>query len=178
MKKLKQNITRILAAVFILTSFASCDEVGDTEVGGTSTKDMSGDWYVQRLRNGAVVSNYALITTYNTSANDGKEMWIDDHLFHVWGFKVKVPVTVNSLSFAGSNLASSIVDDVAATPDVVETYDINVSITEGKVTKNGATSTGGHTVDGISFKAEFSDEPGVIYEVKGYKRTGFIEDEH
>jgi len=178
MKKLKQNITRILAAVLVLTSFAACDEVGDTTVGETSVKAMSGDWYVQTLVDGKVVADYALITTYNTSANDGKEMWIDDHLFHVWGFKVKLPVTLSSLSFAGSNLASSIVDDVTATPDVIERYDVNVTITEGKITKNGATSTGGHTVDGISFKAEFSDDPGVVYEVKGYKRTGFIEDEH
>ncbi|BDU23641.1 hypothetical protein FLGSB24_03850 [Flavobacterium sp. GSB-24] len=166
MKKLKQNITRILAAVLVLTSFAACDEVGDTNPGGTSTKDMSGDWYVQTLVNGTVVADYALISTYNTSANDGKEMWIDDH-GHVWDFKVKSPVTLSALSFAGSNLASS-----------VDGYDINVNITEGKITKNGATSTGGHTVDGISFKAEFSDDPGTIYEIKGYKRTGFYEDEH
>lgn len=178
MKKLKQNITRILAAVLVLTSFAACDEVGDTNVGGTSTKDMSGDWYVQTLVDGKVVADYALITTYNTSANDGKDMWIDDHLFHVWGFKVKVPVTLSSSSFTGQNLASSVVDDDTKTPDVVETYDINVTITEGTVTKNGATSTGGHTVDAISFKAEFSDDPGTVYEIKGYKRTGFIEDEH
>lgn len=178
MKKLKLNITRIVSAVLILTSFASCDEVGDTDAGGTSTKDMSGDWYVQTLLNGAVVADYAVISTYNTSANDGKEMWIDDHLFHVWGFKVKSPVTLSSLSFAGSNLASSVVKDVASTPNVIETYEVNVNITEGKITKNGATSTGGHKVDGISFKAEFSDDPGIIYEIKGYKRTGFSEDEH
>lgn len=177
MKKLKQNITRILAAVLVLTSFAACDEVGDANVGGTSTKDMSGDWYVQTLVDGEVVADYALISTYNTSANDGKGMWIDDH-GHVWDFKVKTPVTLSSLSFAGNDLASSIVHDVASTPDVIETYDVNVNITEGKITKNGATSTGGHTVDGISFKAEFSDDPGTIYEIKGYKRTGFFEDEH
>jgi hypothetical protein len=178
MKKLKLNITRVLAVMFVLTAFVSCDEVGDTDPGGTSTESMAGDWYVQTLQNGVVVSNYGLISTYNTAANDGKEFWIDDHLFSVWGFKVKLPVTLSSSSFAGSNLASSVVDDVAATPDVIETYEVNVNITEGKITKNGATSTGGHTVDAIYFKAEFSDDPGTVYEVKGYKRTGFIEDEH
>ncbi|MBF4465747.1 lipid-binding protein [Flavobacterium sp. LC2016-12] len=177
MKKLKQNITRILAAVFILTSVASCDEVGDTEVGGTSVKAMSGDWFVQMSVNGVVVVDYSLLSTYNTAANDGKDMWIEDH-GNLWDFKVKSPVTISSLSFAGNDLASSIVHDLASTPNVIETYDVNVNITEGKVTKNGATSTGGHTVDGISFKAEFSDDPGTIYEIKGYKRTGFIEDEH
>lgn len=177
MKKFKQNITRILAAVLVLTSFAACDEVGDADPGGTSTKAMSGDWYVQMSVDGNVVVDYKVISTYNTAANDGKEMWIEDH-GNLWNFKVKSPITLGSLSFAGNNLASSVVDDVAATPDVIETYDVNVNITEGKITKNGATSTGGHTVDGISFKAEFSDDPGTIYEIKGYKRTGFFEDEH
>lgn len=166
MKKIKQNIARLLVAVFVLTSFVACDEVGDTDPGGTSVESMAGDWYVQTLVNGVVVIDYKLISTYNTSANDGKEMWIDDQ-GHIWDFKVKSPVTLSSSSFAGSNLASS-----------VDGYNINVNITEGKITKKGATSTGGHTVDGISFKAEFSDDPGTIYEIKGYKRTGFSEDEH
>lgn len=166
MKKLKQNITRLLAAVFVLTSFASCDEVGDSDPGGTSTESMAGDWYVQTLVDGKVIADYALISTYNTAANDGKSFWIDDH-GHVYDFKVKAPVTVSSLSFSGNNLASS-----------VDGYDINVNITEGKITKNDTKTSGGNTVDGISFKAEFSDDPGTIYEIKGYKRTGFLEDEH
>jgi len=166
MKKLKQNIIRIVAAVFVLASFASCDEVGDTDPGGTSTESMSGDWYVQTLVDGKVVVNYTLLSTYNTSANDGKEMWIDDH-GKIWTFKVKSPVTLGSSSFAGSKLASS-----------VDGYNITVNVTDGKVTKNDTKTTGGHTTDGISFKAEFSDDPGTIYEIKGYKRTGFKEDEH
>ncbi|KAF2325861.1 lipid-binding protein [Flavobacterium nitrogenifigens] len=129
---------------------------------------MSGDWYVQTLVNGKVVVNYTLLSTYNTSANDGKEMWIDDH-GKIWNFKVKSPVTVGSSVFAGSNLASD-----------VDGYKVNVTITEGKVTKNDTKSTGGHIVDGISFKATFSDDTdaGTVYEIKGYKRTGFKEDEH
>lgn len=166
MKNIKLNITRVLVAMLVLTSFVACDEVGDTDPGGTSTEAMAGEWYVQTLVDGEVVADYALISTYNTSANDGKEFWLDDE-GHIWDFKVKSPITLSSLSFAGSNLASS-----------VDGYDINVNITEGKITKNGATTTGGHTVDGISFKAEFSDDPGTIYEIKGYRRTGFIEDEH
>ncbi|WP_439228621.1 lipid-binding protein [Flavobacterium sp. ARAG 55.4] len=160
-------------------SFISCDEGGNPEAGGTSVAKMSGDWYVQTLIDGEVVVDYSLISTYNTSANDGKAMWIDDH-GNIWSFKCKSPVNISSLSFSGNNLASSIIDDDDSTPDVIETYDINVNITEGKITKNGTTSTGGHTVDKIYFKAEFSDDenPGTIYEIVGYKRTGFLEDEH
>lgn len=165
MKKLKQNITRVLVALLVLTSFVACDEVGDTDPGGTSVESLAGDWYVQTLVNGEVALDYRLISTYNTAANDAN-MFIDDH-GNIWTFKVKSPVTINSLSFAGSNLASS-----------VDGYDVNVTITEGKVTKNDTKTSGGNTTDGISFKAEFSDDPGTIYEIKGYKRTGFKEDEH
>jgi hypothetical protein len=166
MKKLKLNITSILAAVLVLTSFASCDEVGDTNPGGTSVESMAGDWYVQTLVNGEVAIDYKLISTYNTAANNGSEMWIEDH-GNIWDFKCKSPLNIGALTFAGNNLTSS-----------VDSYDITVTITNGKVVKNGATSTGGHTVDGISFDAEFSDDPGVIRKLVGYKRTGFFEDEH
>jgi hypothetical protein len=39
-------------------------------------------------------------------------------------------------------------------------------------------NSGGNKSDLISYKIEFSDDPGTIYEVNGYKRTGFAEDEH
>ncbi|MEG0848741.1 MAG: lipid-binding protein [Flavobacterium sp.] len=177
MKKLKQNITRILAAMLVLTSFSACDEVGNTDAGGTSTQALAGDWFVQTSLNGKVVIGYKRISTYNTSANDGKDMWIDDH-GTIWLFKCKTPVNLGASTFAGNKLVSSVVDDDPDTKDVVETYDITVNITDGKVVKNGTKSTGGHTVDAISFKAEFSDDPGKIYEIAGYKRTGFAEDEH
>lgn len=177
MKKLKQNITRILAVVVVLTSFASCDEGGNPDAGGTSVAKMAGDWYVQTLVDGEVAIDYQLISTYNTAANNGNEMWIDDHS-NIWSFKCKSPLNIEALTFAGDNLASSVVDDDDSTPDVVETYDITVTITNGKVVKNGTTSTGGHIVDAISFDAEFSDDPGTIYKMVGYKRTGFLEDEH
>jgi len=137
---------------------------------------LNGEWYVQTLFNGKVVVDYKLISTYDTAAN-GAEMWVDDN-GNIWNFKCKSPVNVDALTFTGNKLASSVVDDDPKTPNVIETYDINVNITEGKVIKNGATSTGGQTVDAIQFKAEFSDDPGSIYEIKGYKRTGFEEDEH
>ncbi|HPW98573.1 MAG TPA: lipid-binding protein, partial [Flavobacterium sp.] len=53
-----------------------------------------------------------------------------------------------------------------------------VTITEGKIEKNGAVTPGGHTVDKISFRAHYSyDAPGYDILYEGYKRTGFLEDE-
>lgn len=163
MKKLKLNITRILVAVLVLTSFASCDEVGDTDPGGTSVETFAGDWFMNVSdASGAAISEHDLFSTYNTAANDGT-LWLDDHE-SVAEFKVKVTTNKDG-SFSATSAANA--------------YNARtVTITAGKVEKNAATSKGGHKVDKISFKAEFSDEPGVIYSYEGHKRTGFLEDEY
>jgi hypothetical protein len=146
--------------LMVFTTFTSCDEVEDIDVGGTSVEDMSGDWYLEF--NGS----YYLMTTYNTAADNGQEMWIDDNQ-NFWWFKAKCPVNATSLTFAGSDLPSS-----------YDGYDITVTITNGKIEKGTAVTSGGNKSDAISFDIEFSDDPGTIYSLAGYKRTGFAEDEH
>ena len=168
-----KKILKITSFLLLLAAFTlSCDRVGDEEVGETSTKEMSGDWYVKFTVGGVDVYNlgYTLLTTYNTSANDGTEMWIDDHSNTYW-YKFKTPINYSAKTFSGSGLASSV-------PDGSGTYDVTVKVSEGKIVKNGATTSGGNTSDLISYKIEFSDDPGTVYEVNGYKRTGFAADEH
>ena len=53
-----------------------------------------------------------------------------------------------------------------------------VKFYEGKVITGGGMSKSGVVVDSIYLKVEFSDDPGVIYEIKGHQRTGFFEDEY
>ncbi len=168
---------KILFFSFLTILVSSCDETEDVEIGQTTLESASGDWYVQTSIDGEVVADYALITTANTAANNGSEFLIDDRK-NIYYFKVKCPINPSELTFSGTDLASSVVDDNPDTPDVVETYDITVTISNGTIVKDGATSTGGNTVDKISFDAEFSDDPGTIYQFSGYKRTGFAEDEH
>jgi hypothetical protein len=173
MNKIK-HYTSIFIAIVSMT-FASCDKVEDPNIGGTSTEAMAGDWYVQMYEQGEEPSGgYALITTHNTAANDGKEMWIDDHL-HLWYFKSKTPINLSTLTFSGTDLPSSVDDD---DDPVTDNYDITVTITNGMITIGDTMSSGGNTTNGISFDIEYSDDAGSIYTVKGYKRTGFAEDEH
>ncbi|WP_347052969.1 lipid-binding protein [Flavobacterium olei] len=163
MKKLKLNITRVLVAMLVLTSFVACDEVGDTDPGGTSVEALAGDWFMNlSAPDGTPISEHDLFSTYNTAANDGG-LWLDDH-DAVGKFKVKV-MSAKDGSFKATTAAN-------------EYNTRTVNITDGKVEKNAATSKGGHKVDKISFKAEFSDEPGVIYSYEGHRRTGFFEDEY
>ncbi|WP_165830154.1 lipid-binding protein [Flavobacterium hydrophilum] len=163
MKNLKLNISRVLVAILVLTSFVACDEVGDNDPGGTSVKALAGDWFITISNSsGVAISEHDLFSTYNTAANDGG-LWLDDHEA-VAEFKVKVMTKADG-TFSASASAN-------------EYNSRTVNITEGKVEKKAATSLGGHKVDKITFKAEFSDEPGVIYSYEGHKRTGFAEDEY
>ncbi|MCD0470992.1 lipid-binding protein [Flavobacterium sp. JAS] len=165
MKKLKQNIARILVAVLVATSFASCDEVGDTDPGGTSVESMAGDWYITLTdTNGKVQAANALHSTYNTAANDNT-MWIDDAK-HGYAIKCKVTVDVKAGTFSATDSAN-----------ILDTG--TVTITNGKIEKGAATSKGGHKVDKISFTAHFSYDPaGYDINYVGGKRTGFFEDEY
>lgn len=173
-----RNINTILKILLftLIFGFFSCDEGGDPNPGETTLVDMAGDWYVQLFVDGEDVYGYVLLSTYNTSANNGNEMWIDDHRF--WPFKVKIPVDTNAKSFSGSDLVSeySYIIRTPGEPNVEVTP--VVTITNGQIIAGGATTTGGNPSDSISFTIEFSDEPGTIYTVEGYKRTGFLEDEH
>lgn len=162
MKKIIKPLIFLLA----INLFVSCDEGGDPDPGATQVVEMAGDWYVEGYLGDTLISDYVRISTYNTSADDDTEMWVDDH-GNFWDFKTKSPVNVRLLTFEGTNLDSD-----------VDGYVITVNISNGVISKNGATTSGGNTADGISFDVEFSDDPGTIYSLVGYKRNGLLEDEH
>lgn len=167
---MKNSYKNIFGAICLFTSFLflamSCDKHEDFEAEVTTLSEASGDWYVRFLVDEVDVYGlgYQLITTANSA--DETSLWIDDRT-HTWWFKVKCPISVESLKFSGTALESN-----------VEDYEVNVNITNGSIFKGGTTSTGGNVVDSIYFEAEFSDDPGTIYQLTGYKRTGLAEDEH
>ena len=150
-----------------LTVFFSCDVVEDYDAGATKVVDMTGDWYVKTFNGDSEVFDYKLISTYNTASDDGKQLWVDDKE-HIWDFKVKANVNISNLTFAGENLDSKVGD-----------YEITVNIINGRITKGEIITEGGNPTDGISFDIQFSDDDeNKTYSIRGYKRTGFAEDEH
>jgi hypothetical protein len=161
MKKIKQFITGTIATVLILSSFIGCDEVGETTTGGTSAKNLAGEWFIDASDASGKVSEHELFSTYNTAANNNT-LWLDDQKSFK-KFKIKVTFEKDG-SFSTSSASN-------------EYGSVTVTITNGKVEKEAAVSKGGHKVDKISFKAEFSNEPGVLYSYEGSRRTGFSEDE-
>lgn len=164
---LKKLSYLFLSLVFV-TYFVSCEKVESVaDESGIVAEDMMGSWYVEFLVDGEDVYHLGFnkINTYNTSANNGTSMWIDDNE-NIWTFKVNCPINSSDQTFSGTGLYSN-VDD----------YEVDVTITNGKITKNGTTSPSGQTTDKIEFEAEFSDDPGTIYQLVGYRYTGIVGDQ-
>lgn len=168
MKKFKFNVTALILSIITVTCFTSCDEGGEPDPGGTRTEKFAGDWYITGYNpdlTNAFGGGYILYSTYNAASND-ENFWIDDHgaFFEI---KTKVQVTdFNARTFAGPTDAPELITGGT------------VTVTNGKIFKNGGMTTGGHVVDSIYFEAEFDWEPGTIFRFGGHKRTGFLEDEH
>lgn len=168
---MRYNILKKLSFLFfalaLSISFVSCEKVESVaDESDIVAKDMMGSWYVQFLYGGEdLLGGYVLINTYNTSANDGTAMWINDNE-NTWWFKVECPINSSDQTFSGSELYSD-----------YDGYIIDVTITNGKITKNGVTSPGGQTTDKIDFEVEFSDDPGTVYQIVGYRYTGLVGDQ-
>jgi hypothetical protein len=161
---MKIQIKTLLFITISFTLFTSCDEGGDPEAGGTTTRNFAGDWHIIVLQSdGTPLTNYGLFSTYNAASND-ENFWIDDH-DNTFELKTKVQVIdFNTLTFSATNSEEMYLGD-------------NVNVTNGKILKNAAHSFGGHVVDSIYFEVEYVDDPGTIYKFAGHKRTGFLEDE-
>lgn len=158
---MRKIIYFIISAIVTLSA---CDK--DPEIGGTAMEKMAGDWFVKAYdAEGNALTGYASISTYNTTANSVNEMWFDDGF---WATKFKIPVDLTAMTFAGTEIQNS-------DPE----YDVQITVANGKIMKNTATAPGSKTkTDSIYYEVQYSDDPGTVYYMSGYKRTGFLEDEH
>ncbi|CAM3522563.1 lipid-binding protein [Zobellia roscoffensis] len=160
--KISKKLSYLFLSFALISSFISCDQVeSEPDDSDILISEVTGKWVVDMIYNGDPQGTNT-ISIYNTGANDTDMMWIDD-LEHSWGLKAKTPLNFEALTFGGSDL-----DELY--------FDVTVTISEGKIVKGGATTPSGDVVDSISFKAEFSDIPGEIWEYSGYKSTAKIND--
>lgn len=178
-----KNIKYLLLTLLVAVAFTSCSK---EDIGGTATQDLAGEWMciVDAIDDeGNVVMEdpfgmgQVLMITYNTNANDGKELWVDD-LGNFWEFKVKVPCNVAAKTFGSDTpVVSAFVGDDGL-------YDIEVELADGKVVFGGAKTPSGMPADAIEFTVSFEDDdyPAAFgyskYLVHGYRRTGFVADEN
>lgn len=169
-----KKILYFLATASICFALSSCKK---DEIGMTSTVDMAGQWYVQvdgayngssEVMEDPFGMGRFLIYTYNTAANNSNEMIISDQ-GNFWDFSVKVACDPSGKTFSvsdGNNLA----------------YDCKVTVTNGKIVENGATTPSGQPADYIEFYLLFSDDDYVpeyydTMKFSGWRYTGFVNDD-
>ena len=162
-------------------AFASCEK---DEVGGTATQALAGEWYVTVDavdENGKTVYEdiyglgKVLMNTYNTAANVGTEMWLDDNS-NFWDFKIKVASDVNNLTFASNGAVTNtkLNDDGSA---------CKVTIEGGKVLPKAGLTPHGTPADSIVFYASFDDDtyPAKYgfakYKISGIRYSGLTQDD-
>ena len=158
-----------LATMLLCMAITSCQK---EDIGGTATESLAGQWYVQANMvnaDGSVIEDpYGLgrfqILTYNTSANNPNEIWIDD-IKNFWNFKVKANGDINTLTFGAASAENQRGDE------------ITINITNGKIIKNGGMQNNGSPADYITMDVEFSDDPGTIYRLEGVRYSGLEEND-
>lgn len=159
----------ILYMSVVMLFISACDRKEDFEQINSSTVAVSGEWWVQYSTDG-YESGFYKLHTYNTAKDDGTQIWIED-VDEWWIYKVKCPVNVSALTFSGVDMISEAYYDG-------DLYDISINITNGKIMNDISLQPSGVLADSIYFEIEFEDDPGTIYIASGFRKTGFLEDEH
>jgi len=163
----------------IITLLTSCDDddkgFADFDAGGTATKTLAGEWFVQEYTlSGEVFPGYFKVLTFNTAANKSNEIWLQDS--DAFAFQSKLKADISNLTFNAN-----------AVPNASEMPDLSdgappaerITITDGKILLNeGFASVTRTVVDSISFVFESSTQTTGPIIIAGHRRTGFQEDEH
>jgi len=165
---MKRYIFKI-AVITVMILFSSCDMKDEFEQINSNVVEAAGEWWVNYSTEG-YESGYTKMLTFNTADDNGDEIWISDEN-NFWVFKVKCPVNIDNLTFAGTDLVSAALWQG-------EPYDIKINISNGKIIEAVSLQPSGAITDSIYFEIEFEDDPGTIYQASGFRKTGFLEDEH
>lgn len=147
--------------MLLCMAFTSCQK---EDIGGTATESLAGDWYLVASVNGNPIWGPFHLLTYNTSANNPNEIWVDDQE-NFYTFKVKATGDINSLTFSAASAQNQNGDE------------ITVNITNGKIVKNGGVQKNGSPADLLMMDVEFSDDPGTIYHLEGVRYSGLEEND-
>lgn len=171
MKNIIYKYSAFILGIAFLSScefFHDVNKQDEPEIEYSSTFPISGEWYVQfdheTLGEDPNGAGLVPLFTYNTAADDGRNIWLSDD-GNFWDFKVKIECDVKSLSFGTADSVANV------------SYDVNVLLQNGKIIKNASLQPSGVYMDSIYFEVAFGDEDGKFL-VSGFRRSGFLEDEH
>lgn len=145
---------------------------------------------------------YKKIMFSNTATNDADVVWFDD--LKTWPTRAKVKCNPASKTFIAGTYNANFAEQILAPADtnkfhaaheieykavnvdkdavkdsiLVSGYGITVTVSGGTVELGTFEAPSKTKADAINIELEWSDDPGTKYRYKGYRRTGFLEDEH
>lgn len=148
---------------------------------------------------------YTKIMFSNTAANDKDKVWFDDLAF--WPSKAIINCDPASKTFVPGTYNANYAEQILAPADtnafhkkhkidfkalsvdktypgsvkdsiLVSGYGITVKVYTGSIELGTYKAASKTMTDAINIELEWSDDPGTKYRYKGYRRTGFLEDEH
>lgn len=173
-----------ILAIAATTLLVSCQK---DPIGGTKVQELSGQWYVQvdivDASGNVVLEDFnggrSIFLTYNTASDADNILYVNDQ-GNFWDFTVQVPCSLSGKTFGSDN------------PVANESYECNVTLTNGKIVVDGATTPSGQKADYIEFFINFDDDDltsqgmpgvsypeaygGVAYKISGWRYTGFEND--
>lgn len=168
--------TIIPLIIVMIFGLAGC-KTGDIDPGGVANNDLSGHWYVHYDHSvygpDPFGVGYTRLLTSTTADASATEFIIDDEL-NFWWYRVKAKMDIPSMTFGSNDTLVSYIPD----------YDIKVLVRNGQVFEDAVTTEAGVVTDSIYFEIWFEDlhtATGITSDtlfVSGYRRTGFLEDEH
>lgn len=170
---MKNNILILVA--FLVIIMASC-KTEDIDPGKADNNDLSGEWFVEY--NHPVFGHdpfgvgYTRLLTSTTASQSATELIITDEE-NFWEYRVKAKMDVASKTFGSADTLANYIHD-----------DVRVLIRNGKIIEGAVTTAAGVVTDSIYFEVWFEDLEGSTgiesdtLIVAGYRRTGFLEDEH
>ena len=200
------------AALLFCAGMTSCEK---EEIGGTATESMAGQWLVRADAvddNGVAIEGgenyfgldgegYSIMLTYNTSANNANEMWIDDmgeynvaaayeayyptYIFPTYCIKTKVTIDQNTLTFKSTE-SENFGEGCVWTDDddnvLHEEKAMPVTI-DGKILKGQGRQNNGSPCDSIVMFVTYKNDPWypddgyAKYKISGIRYSGLVENE-
>lgn len=158
-----------------LFMFSGCETYGDFDQKFSSIYPLAGEWVVNVYDTDGEMypdGDGWTCTTFNTSENVSDKMWIKlGGKTNMWGILGKTDCSVPTLEFGSTNIVNLVhaVDGVNS--------EFTFSISKGKVVLDGYNTASGHKADAIEFTLTNSKFPDQVMVVKGFRRTGWSEDE-
>ena len=174
------------AALALMFAASSCEK---SDIGGTATEKMAGQWYV--LIDGVdeagqpVADDYCdlfgdgnfFINTYNTAANDPTKMFIEElGDVSLCGLKARINVNQDNMTFSSGGEVENLSENSNAKYSAL-------TITDGKIMLGAAHQPNGSVCDSIVFYVSFKGDPYPAaygytkYRVRGVRYSGLAEND-